>query len=84
MSHERDALMVDTMRYCIGGLKVENDDMREVIVRIYRLLLRQCEAPHEQYHGKPCESCAEAGTDDCPTVIARQLRGLGIEVNDEF
>lgn len=80
MSHESDAPVVDALRYCVGGLKAQNDDMREVIVRMYRLLSRQCEVPHEQYHGKPCESCAEAGTDDCPIVIARQLRELGIEV----
>ena len=80
MSYESDALVVDTLRYCIDGLKAENDGMREVIVRMHGLLLGKCEAPHEQYHGKPCESCAEAGTDDCPKVIARQLRKLGIEV----
>lgn len=59
------------------------DDMREVVVRMHGLLLEKCEAPHEQYHGKPCESCAEDGTDDCPKVIARQLRKLGIEVDDD-
>lgn len=82
MSYESDVPVVDAMRHCIGGLKAENDDMREIIVRMHRLLLRSCEASHEQYHGKPCESCADAGTDDCPKVISRQLRELGIEVDD--
>lgn len=61
-------------------LMTENDNIREVVVRMYRLLLGKCEAPHEQFHGKPCESCAEYGSDDCPIVISRELREFGIEV----
>ena len=73
----RDGFKADAQKY-----KAENDNMREVVVRMHGLLLEKCEAPHEQYHGKPCESCAEDGTDDCPKVIARQLRELGIEVSE--
>lgn len=73
----RDGFKADAQKY-----KAENDNMYEVVVRMHGLLLEKCEAPHEQYHGKPCESCAEDGTDDCPKVIARQLRELGVEVDE--
>lgn len=64
----------------VEEVEAENAKLREFVRMMHGLLLEKCEGPHDQYHGKPCESCAEAGTDDCPKVISRQLRELGIEV----
>ena len=59
----------------------ENENMRATLLRMHRLLSEKCEEPHEPWHGKPCDSCAENGSSDCPKIIARQMRRFGIEVD---
>lgn len=63
------------------GVEVD-ESMRAVLLHMHRLLSEKCEEPHELWHGKPCDSCAENGSDDCPKIIARQMRELGIEVDE--
>ena len=58
----------------------ENENMRAMLLRMHRLLSEKCEEPHELWHGKPCESCAEDGSSDCPKIIAMEMREYGIEV----
>ena len=59
----------------------ENENMRAVLLHMHRLLSEKCEEPHELWHGKPCDSCAENGSSDCPKIIARHMRRFGIEVD---
>lgn len=41
-----------------------------------RLLEENCDEPHEKHHGKPCETCAEDGSLDCPLILRRKLRAI--------
>ena len=38
----------------------ENDRLRVLVLYMYQIMTDRRDGPHEQYHGKPCESCAEA------------------------
>lgn len=57
-----------------------NDALKELVLEMHQTMVDRCNGSHEPYHGKPCSSCAEAGSADCPKVIAERMRELGIEV----
>ena len=59
-----------------------NDALKELVFEMHQTMVDRCNGSHEPYHGKPCSSCAEAGSADCPKVIAERMRKLGIEVDD--
>lgn len=65
----------------IARLKAENAKLRELATYALRYIERErCDDPkHELWHGKPCESCAEAGSSDCPKIMAKMFGELGIE-----
>ena len=60
-----------------------NDALKELVLEMHQTMVDRCNGSHEPYHGKPCSSCAEAGSADCPKVIAERMRELGIEVPDD-
>jgi len=67
----------------IDAVERDMDGMTEIMLRMRRLLLEKCEEPHELWHGKPCGTCAENGSSDCPKIIAMEMREYEIEVNDD-
>ncbi len=71
----------DRVNAMIDAIERDMDGIEEIMLRMCRLLLEKCEEPHELWHGKPCESCAENGSSDCPKIIAMEMRELGIEVD---
>ena len=73
----------DRVNAMIDAVERDMDGMTEIMLRMRRLLLEKCEEPHELWHSKPCESCAENGSSDCPKIIAMEMREYGIEVNDD-
>ena len=72
----------DRVNSMIDAVERDIEGMTYIMLRMRRLLLEKCEEPHEPWHGKPCESCAENGSSDCPKIIAMQMRECGIEVDE--
>ena len=85
---DNEALQEDVMKHALNnGMLVKcvtdrNDMLKELVLEMYQTMVDRCEGPHAPYHGKPCSSCAEAGSSDCPKVIAERMRKLGIEVDE--
>lgn len=53
-----------------------NDALLSLCAHMLRLLEERCNEPHEKHHGKPCETCAEDGSLDCPLILRRKLQEI--------
>lgn len=52
------------------------DGLLSLCAHMLSLLEENCNEPHEKHHGKPCETCAEDGSLDCPLILRRKLREI--------
>ena len=55
---------------------MENKELLSLCNHMLRLLEEKCDEPHEQYHGKPCETCSEDCSLDCPKVLKERLQHI--------
>lgn len=61
------------------------DGLLSLCAHMLQLLEENCNESHEKHHGKPCETCAEDGSLDCPLILRRKLREIcDSEPNDEL
>ena len=68
----------------VGEMTMVNEELLSLCHYMLRLLEEKCDEPYEPYHGKPCETCAEDCSLDCPKVLRERSQHIsGAKVVDE-